>query len=241
MKKIQGCILVLIVLMTSFTPAQAQANLWFGGGANFANMRIKYAGEVQNDNIRAGFNMGLYLSQSIGKNRGIETALVYDTKGYTSKYNDEVNGNITERFKPHYVDIYPVSFQYFYPLDEKQRIYGKTGPMIGIGLYGKRSLSGNDGYYEEEIDWAELKIERVDWGWNFSLGYEFNKALQSEIGYDMGIKNITDDTSEYLTLRNHCIKITAKISLSYLFAPVMEDGKFIKQKKKAKAKKKNDE
>lgn len=228
--KILSLLLLFSALNCSFV--DAQANLWFGGGSNFAKMRKVYAQETisQEDNMRAGFNLGLYISQAISENMGIETALVYDTKGYVSKYDDA--WHMTERFKTHYIDLYPFSLRYYYALDNKQSLYGKTGPMIGLGLFGMQSQSDENGYYEQEIDWNKLELERVDFAWNFSLGYDFNKALQAEIGYDMGLRNITDNTNEYLTLRNNCIKITAKVSLSYLFSPVMEDGKFINKKKK---------
>jgi len=208
----------------------AQANIWFGTGLNFAKMRKVYKEEVfsEEDNTRLGLNLGLYLNQACGEKTAIETALIYDTKGYISHYEME-DARFTERFRIHYFNLSPIMLQHYFPLEEKQRYYIKTGPVLSIGLHGKIIQSDDNSYDVEVLNWEDKEIKRLDLAWNLSLGYEYNEALQVELGYDMGLKNISYDRNENLKLRNRCLKITTKISLSYLFAPVVKKGQFINQ------------
>lgn len=223
--------LLLITGLMCSSSTFAQANVWFGGGVNFSKMRKVYANEAfsTEDTPRTGFNLGLSFAQSINENMGIETSVIYDTKGYVTKMDDALN--TTLRFKTHYLDIYPVSLQYYVPYSDKSRFYGELGPYLGVGLFGKQSQRDDNGYNEEDIDWGALELERFDFGLNLGVGYELNKALQCELSYDLGLKNITDNTNEYTKIRNNTIKLSIKVSLSHMFAPIMrEDRRGFKKK-----------
>lgn len=213
-------LLILFATLISCNDVSAQANIWLGGGINKAKMRKVYANEAfsDEDNLQTGFNVSFSLQQDLSKKLDVVSSIVYDTKGYMTKMDDEVNTII--HFKTHYLDIYPTSILYYHALNETSSLYGVTGPYLGIGLFGNESTQDDNGSIEEEIDWGKLELERFDFGWNFALGYEYNKIAQCELSYDMGIKNITENTNKYLELRNHAVKLSVKLSLSHILFPL---------------------
>ncbi|MDA3853757.1 MAG: porin family protein, partial [Bacteroidales bacterium] len=198
----------------------AQANIWLGGGVNFSKMRKVYANENvgQDDSFRTGFNAELSLQQHFRNKINIVSRIVYDSKGYKTTNHTRLS------FKTHYLDFYPSSLQYYYPFKEHSKMYAITGPYFGIGLFCKEENNNENGTLEEDIDWGKIELERFDIGWNFGIGYEFKQLLQCELGYDMGLKNITENTNKDLKLRNHAVKLTLKVSLSQLIFPLFKSN-----------------
>lgn len=221
--------LIMLTTLVCSNTMMAQAKVWLDGGLNFSKMRKVYANESfgQEDDFRPGFNVGLSLQQQLRNKVDIVSSIVYDSKGYVTKMDDA--NNTTLYFKTHYLDFYPSSLQYYYSLSTQSKVYGITGPYFGIGLYGKEESRDDNGTYEEDIDWGKLELERFDIGWNIGFGYEFKQMLQCELGYDMGLKNITDNTNKYLKLRNHTLKVTVKISLSHIFSLIINDDEHFRE------------
>lgn len=217
--------LMLFVAIMISNDTMAQANIWLGGGVNFSKMRKVYADEAfsNEDDVRAGFNLNFSLQQNLGTKLDIVSGVSYDTKGYVTKMDDNINTVLY--FTTHYLDFYPTSLLFFHTLKEQSRVYAITGPYLGVGLFGKERTQDDNGSIEEDVDWTKLELERFDLGWNFGIGYDFKQKVQCELGYDMGLKNITDNTNKYLKLRNNAIKLTVKVSLSQLLFPLFKSGK----------------
>lgn len=221
--------LFLVALLYSNGVA-AQANVWLGGGINFSKMRKVYANKPfsQEDNAQTGFNLAFTLAQPLSEKLNITSSASYDTKGYVTKINDD--NNTTEDFKTHYLNFYPSSLQYYYTLSTQAQLYGTTGPYLGLGLFGKKEFYDDDGFIKEDFDWGKLELERFDIGWTFGLGYEYRQILQCDLSYDMGLKNITENSNTYLKLRNHTLKLSLKVSLSQVFTFVRQKEEHLPKK-----------
>lgn len=106
MKKLKS--ILALALLTSFSQVAFSqttdsAKLKFGvkGGVNFSNL---YTEDVDDNNVLAGFNLGLFARLPITQTFAIQPELSYTTKGAELEYNNAfVNG--TSTFKLNYLEL----------------------------------------------------------------------------------------------------------------------------------------
>jgi hypothetical protein len=84
MKKIK--LMLVLALFAMVTAVSAQVSLGVKGGINMSNL---YGDELDNENVKIGFNVGLLADIDFSFNSAIQTGLFFTTKGY--KYD---SGNL---------------------------------------------------------------------------------------------------------------------------------------------------
>ncbi|MDD3512104.1 MAG: outer membrane beta-barrel protein, partial [Fermentimonas sp.] len=88
MKKIR--LFLVLAMFAVATAVSAQVSLGVKGGVNMSNF---YGEELDNENVKIGFNVGLLADYEFSYNSAIQTGLFFTTKGF--KY-DSQNLDYTE-------------------------------------------------------------------------------------------------------------------------------------------------
>lgn len=105
MKKIK-LILSIILLSGMFVPAFSQSDnpmrIGVKGGVNFSNFRVD---EVDDNNLKAGLNLGLFAKLPITSFLAIQPELLYSSKGAKLTYNNFAAGKGEYRFNMNYVEV----------------------------------------------------------------------------------------------------------------------------------------
>ena len=206
MKKMR---LVLVVAMLAIvTGASAQLNLGVKGGVNMSNF---YGDELDDQNVKIGFHIGLAADYEFAYNSAIQTGLFFTTKG--AKYSESI-GDATGDFtvNPMYLQL-PVHYAYKLDVTPGTRIVFHAGPYVAYGIGGKSKLSGSLGDWDGETEWdvfGDDGFKRFDAGLGLGVGAEFGPILL-DLGWDMGLVNIADSNSGDIKNQN------AYLSVGYKF------------------------
>lgn len=206
MKKMR---LVLVVAMLAIvTGASAQLNLGVKGGVNMSNF---YGDDLDDQNVKIGFHIGLAADYEIAYNSAIQTGLFFTTKG--AKYSESI-GDASADFtvNPMYLQL-PVHYAYKLDVTPGTRIVFHAGPYVAYGIGGKSKLSGSLGDWDGATEWdvfGDDGFKRFDAGLGLGVGAEFGPILL-DLGWDMGLVNIADSNSGDIKNQN------AYLSVGYKF------------------------
>ncbi len=201
--------LVLVVAMLAIvTGASAQLNLGVKGGVNMSNF---YGDDLDDQNVKIGFHVGLAADYEFAYNSAIQTGLFFTTKG--AKYSESV-GDASADFtvNPMYLQL-PVHYAYKLDVTPGTRIVFHAGPYVAYGIGGKSKLSGSLGDWDGETEWdvfGDDGFKRFDAGLGLGVGAEFGPILL-DLGWDMGLVNIADSNSGDIKNQN------AYLSVGYKF------------------------
>jgi hypothetical protein len=208
MKNLRQTLFVICAILIS-SGAFAQ-KISVKAGLNLANMTAKDDSKTYSSDYKtlAGFQVGATVEFPVSEKFGIETGLLFSTKGFKS---DVASTKVT--FATSYLDI-PINAKVYFG-SGTTKVYGAFGPYIGIGIGGKvkseTSFGGatikTDKNIEFGTDKAKSDLKRVDFGVALGLGLEFN-ALQVGVSYGLGLANLAVDTSGGTKVKNKVFSVT---------------------------------
>ena len=207
MKKMRMVLVVAMIAMV--TAVSAQMNLGIKGGVNMSNF---YGEELDDQNMKIGFHVGLAADYEFAYNSAIQTGLYFTTKGakYSSSFGD-ASGEFT--VNPMYLQI-PVHYAYKLDVTPGTRIVFHAGPYAAYGVGGKSKFSASvgevSGESEADVFGDDGFLKNFDAGLGLGVGAEFGPMLL-DLGWDMGLINIAD--SENGDLKNQ----NAYLSIGYRF------------------------
>lgn len=180
---------LLVAMLAIVTVASAQVNLGVKGGINMSNF---YGDELDDKNVKIGFNVGLLVDYEFMYNSAIQTGLFFTTKG--AKYDGSFEGVSGEvSVNPMYLQL-PVHYAYKIDVTPGTRVVLHAGPYAAYGVGGKAKvkLSSSEGSVESDgIDvFGDDGFKRFDAGLGLGVGAEFGPFLV-DLGWDMGLVNIS--------------------------------------------------
>lgn len=202
MKKIK--LMLVLALFAMVTAVSAQVSLGVKGGINMSNL---YGDELDNENVKFGFNVGLLADIDFSFNSAIQTGLFFTTKGY--KY-DSGNLDYTENLM--YIQL-PVHYAYKIDVTPGTRVVFHAGPYAAYGVGGSRKLdTGELGSLEVDKIFGDgmLQYKPFDAGLGLGVGAEFGPILV-DLGWDMGLVNISNTSNGNVKNQN------AYLSVGYKF------------------------
>lgn len=207
MKKMR--IMLVAAMLVMVTAVSAQMNLGIKGGVNMSNF---YGDELNDNNVKIGFHIGLAADYDFAYNSAIQTGLFFTTKG--AKYNNtvgELSGDVN--VNPMYMQL-PVHYAYKIDVSPGTRVVLHAGPYAAFGVGGKSKISGSLGSVGAEIETDVFGddgfLKRFDAGLGLGVGAEFGPLLL-DLGWDMGLVNIVDSSEGDLKNQN------AYLSVGYRF------------------------
>ena len=182
MKKIFSIIVLAgIISLTTLSLSRAQeASGGIKGGLTMSNLYIDKS-EIDDENARFGFNVGLFSQIMFHESFGIQPELLFTTKGTKATYEGFISQTVD--FNMNYLDV-PV-FVVFRPV-EIVELY--IGPYVGLLLSSNIKYSGAiDG--QDEID--RDNFNTIDYG--FGAGFALNfGSVSTGLRYNVGLQKLAD-------------------------------------------------
>ncbi|MEQ9375789.1 MAG: porin family protein [Imperialibacter sp.] len=180
----KNTILATSLLMMFITCGALAQDAGLKGGLNFSNL---YVDDVDDENMKVGFNAGVYYKAQLVKQLSIQPEILYSLKGAEVIYDDTFLGlgNGKYRFNLSYVDV-PVALK----VNPIGNFYFEAGPYVSLLTSVKVKRIDSDGTKEVVSELDRDKFNTFDYGvfggvgFNFtggSLGVRYNYGLQ-EIG-----------------------------------------------------------
>jgi hypothetical protein len=174
--------------MISSTSAVAQMRAGIKGGLNVSNL---YIDEVDDENARYGFNVGVYGQLFSSDVFAIQPELLFSTKGTKAEYG----GNFfdqTIKFNLNYLDLPVLAV---FKLGESAEIH--VGPYVSYLLNANISHDGDLGSGVDELDKDNFKS--FDYGLSGGFGLNFGN-VQVGARYNYGLAKIADDNDAKIFL-----------------------------------------
>ncbi len=151
-------------------------------GLSFTEVKIKPPSNYPGDNRRTGLIGGGFINIYLDKKLFLQPAAIFVRKG----------GRNYSSFSMSYLEI-PLCILYKSGRE-------KGGLFFGGGLSPAFNISRNDYGYQEDV-------KKFDFGINASAGYLFPIGFSMNLGYTIGILNVSGD--EAYTMHNRYFALTA--------------------------------
>ncbi len=173
-------ILFLFSCVLCITSVQAQdARMGIKGGLNVTNL---YLEDVNDENARFGFNLGLYGQILSSDVFAIQPELLFSTKGAKWEYTGALDQTID--FNTNYLDLPVLAV---FKLGKSAEIH--AGPYAGYLLSAKIKYDGDFANGTDNIDRDDLNT--IDYGLVGGFGLNFG-AMQVGARYNYGLAKIAD-------------------------------------------------
>lgn len=202
MKKLNKSSIYFFIIFLFLTPYIVKAQMedsriGIKGGINLSNF---YGSEIDAENAKLGFNVGLFTEVAVGEYFSIQPELLLTTKGNRTTYGDDsgladlVNAEGDARFNLTYLEI---------PVLAKATI----GEVLNlhIGPYAGYLIGANvdtDGTFDAEVE--EIDRSRFNtWDYGLAAGVGIDLAVVT-IGarYNLGLREVANGTISNALLEN---------------------------------------
>lgn len=180
----------LVTLCMSLSQAQAQDDELkprFGikAGANLSNL---YTKDVDDNNMLAGFNAGVFAKLPVTSTFSIQPELYYTTKGNESKYNNTfVKG--TARFNLNYIELPVLAV-----VNVSKYFNVHAGPYAAYLLNGKATNESNVTLFNFQNNINTDDFNKFDFGLAVGLGVDLG-ALGFGLRYNYGLTTVGKERS----------------------------------------------
>jgi len=220
MKKIK----VFITVMAVIFGFGAMAQFTYGPklGLNLANQ----SGDVENNKMLIGFNIGVAGNYSITDMFSVQAEISYDKKGAKYEWEDETGNKTSTPVSFGYINIPIMGVASF---GDDIKFFGEIGPTIGILTSAK--IDGESEFdmpvYDPQNPWAPPTYEKVkykDWYKSTDIGLVIgagagipvsNMVCKVDIRYNFSLATIHEPDSgsneEEENIKNSVISINATL------------------------------
>lgn len=168
----------------------AQMRAGVKGGLNVSNL---YVDDVDDENARYGFNLGLYGQVLSSDVFAIQPELLFSTKGSKIEYGGALFDQ-TVKYNLSYLDLPILAV---FKLGDAAEIH--VGPYVGYLLGANISHDGDLGSGADEIDKDHLKS--FDYGLSGGFGLNFGN-LQVGARYNFGLAELADSDAAKLLIND---------------------------------------
>jgi len=201
---VRNCAFAIVLLSLSFFSTFAQEQRASGeqrltpkigvkGGLNLTNL---YVDEVEDENMKVGFNLGLFAKLPVTRGLSIQPEILYSVKGSTMTFG--ILNNNEYRFNLNYVEV-PVLAVINVAKNFNLHVGGYAAYLAQANIKKK-----SDGPDDDIADFDEDDFNRFDYGLvgglgidveNVTLGARYNYGLK-EIGKSGNFSNLALDNGK---------------------------------------------
>jgi hypothetical protein len=152
------------------------------GGVNLTNM---FVDDVDDENMKVGFNAGFFAKLPITKGLSIQPELLYTSKGAKLTYDNIIQGEGEYRFNLNYIELPVLAV-----INVAKNFNLHVGPYVSYLAAANIKDLDDDGNNEEIAELDTENFNRFDYGLvgglgidisNFTIGARYNYGLR-EIG-----------------------------------------------------------
>lgn len=208
MKQIKTIAIALFVGAVSLTGLQAQ-NFGIKGGLNLSNL---YTDEVDDQNVLAGFNVGVFTEIPLTESISIQPEIGYTTKGAELVYNNALLSG-TAKFRLNYVEV-PVLLK----ANLTDNFNLQFGPYAAFLVDSKVTNESSNATFNFEQNISKDDLNKFDMGLaagigfetdNFGMGLRYNYGLTT-VGKE---RTVLGQTYTYPDSKNSVFSLYATIKL----------------------------
>jgi hypothetical protein len=168
------------------TTSETGVNSKFGikGGLNLTNL---YVDEASDEQLKAGFNAGIFWKLAVAKGFSIQPELLYSQKGTKATYDNFIQGDGEYRFNLNYVELPLLAV-----INLGKHFNIHAGPYAGYLLSADVTDMDDDGSINGVAELSEDNFERFDFGLAGGIGFDIENFT---IGgrYNYGLREIGDE------------------------------------------------
>lgn len=204
MKKFLKPLVVAFALLVS-VGASAQLPLSFGinAGMNLSNV----GGDIDDTDAKVGFQVGVTADLALPMNFFLQSGLSFTTKGY--KIDESVAGYKAETsVNAMYLQL-PIRAGYKLVSLPGFDLNVNAGPYFAYGLGGKTKYELNHKDYKHDT-FDDGRLKRFDFGLGFGVGATVMTKFTVNLGYELGLTNISDAKGDDIKNRNAFLTVGYK-------------------------------
>ncbi|MEQ8471575.1 MAG: porin family protein [Marinoscillum sp.] len=172
-------ILILTAICAFVTTATMAQKAGFKGGANFTNL---YVDDVDDENMKIGFNAGAYFRGEITENFAIQPEFLFTQKGSEIQY-DNILGSGKYRFNLNYLEVPVLAVIKFGPMNIH------AGPYLGFLVGANVKDVDDDGSINDYEELDRDDFNTLDTGISGGIGFDFPSGILG-IRYNYGFQEI---------------------------------------------------
>jgi hypothetical protein len=234
-------VIFLIIIYTMITVKGICQTIRFGFAGGFGISNVAKTNNVgvafEQRNAVADYYAGLTATIKLNNDFSIKPELVFEKKGWTSKYNNliiNLTGNQSyfaigdsvlnsDKVKLNYIKL-PLNLSFILPQVIKGKISVELGPYFAYAISGNyTSFYGNTNtsrynfvaHVNDDNSTSGIKFSRFDYGLNFKMGYELQFGLLVQAKYELGLHNVL--TNELIAGPPETKLKSFLLGLSYIF------------------------
>lgn len=187
-------ILALLITFSAVATTVAQEVQW-GVKAGYNLSSLSGSPEGVDVSYRSGFHAGVLAEFGLSEKFSVQPELLYSTEGASSSYDFEESGftvSSSEELKLGYLNL-PIMAKYFVI----PALSIQAGPQLGYLLSAESdyeystSMAGED-FAESGTDDFTDEANRLSFGLNFGLGYDFTNNFFVQARYHLGLTSLVD-------------------------------------------------
>ncbi len=184
----------LFLMLTVGVNAQEESEWGVKGGVNFSNF---YSDQIDDQNMRVGYNLGLFFKAQVVDFLAIQPEVLYTTKGATTKYDNFFTGDAEFTQQLNYIEVPVLAV-----LNLNDNINIHAGPYAAylINASIENEADNSNFNFVEELN--ESDFNRLDYGLAVGAGFEFD-ILRFGARYNLGLSEIGDvDNNSNIAISN---------------------------------------
>ena len=189
MKKIKLTIVAVLMGFLAIPAFSQDSNVTrFGvkGGLNFSNFRVD---DIEDNNVKAGLNLGLFMKLPISDVVAIQPELLYSSKGSKLRYDNVIQGEGEYRFNMNYVELPIMGVFHIGDVFNIQ-----VGPYLAYLASANIKNMDDDLNIQGVADLNEDNFNRFDYGVAAGIGLDFNGFVVGA-RYNYGLNEIGESGS----------------------------------------------
>lgn len=151
------------------------------GGINFTNL---YVDEVEDENMKVGFNLGLFAKLPVTTGLSIQPELLYSVKGSKLTYDLGILGNNEYRFNLNYVEVPVLAV-----INVAKNFNLQAGAYAAYLAQANIKREDDDGPNDEIANLNEDNFNRFDYGLVGGLGIDV-ESVTIGARYNYGLREV---------------------------------------------------
>jgi hypothetical protein len=185
---------LLFLSMIVYSLTFSQITLGVKGGVTESFIQDKIGSSSQNYNFRTGYQVGAFAEMPLNRYISLRPSLQLTQKGFKKVEGTPGTAFYWNRnFSTNYLEL-PLDVVYNFHLNPDAKIQVGTGPVFGIGLFGKNKtiITSSDSAGQTHTEYWEGNDafdKRFDFGWDFLISLKCHRASIS-VNYNHGLYNL---------------------------------------------------
>lgn len=199
-----GALTVLILSGLTTSSIAQDRRMGVKGGLNLSNL---YVDDVNDENARVGFHVGVYGQLFSTETFAIQPELLYTTKGSETEWDGLIDQ--TTKFNLNYLELPVLAV---FKLGDAAEIH--VGPYFSYLLGANIDTDGDLGGSNQDLD--RDNFNAFDFGLTGGVGLNFG-AIQIGARYNYGLTEIADSNAAEVLLgdaKNSCAQLYLALNLN---------------------------